>query len=96
MCTHSRFIFNPYSRKNVLVKCGKCPSCLQEKAFARAQRIKNNYSDGTICLFFTLTYSNDFIPYIDRDDVYEASLFPTRFTRMSVKDQTNRRITIDI
>ena len=71
MCTHQRFVFNPYSRKNVLVKCGKCPSCQQEKAFSRATRIRNNLTDGTIALFFTLTYSNDYLPYIDKLDLYE-------------------------
>ena len=71
MCTHCRTVYNPYSRRTLLVKCGKCPSCLQEKAFARARRIKNNLDDGMICLFFTLTYANDYLPYIDRMDLYE-------------------------
>lgn len=70
MCTHCRTVFNPYSRKMLLVKCGKCPSCLQEKAFARATRIKNNYDDGMLCLFFTLTYSNDYLPIIDKRDLF--------------------------
>ena len=69
MCTHSRFVFNPYSRRNVLVKCGKCPACQQEKAFKRATLIRNNMQDGMIALFFTLTYSNDFVPYINRADI---------------------------
>ena len=74
MCTHQRFIFNPYSRKNVLVKCGKCPSCQQEKAYARSNRIRNNLTDGTIALFFTLTYSNDYLPHILKDVLFEDNL----------------------
>lgn len=66
MCTHSRFIFNRYSQKRVLVKCGKCPSCLQEKACSRANRIRNNFTHGTIALFITLTYDNRFVPYVLR------------------------------
>lgn len=69
MCTHSRFIFNRYSQKRVLVKCGKCPACLQEKACARANRIRNNFSSGSIALFITLTYDNRFIPYVLRNDI---------------------------
>lgn len=71
MCVNCRYIYNRYSRKHVLVKCGKCPACLQEKANARARKIRNNVTDGTICLFITLTYANDYVPYIDVNDIYE-------------------------
>ena len=64
MCTHMRSIWNPYSRKNVLVKCGKCEACQQEAACRRANRIRNHVHDGNIQLFITLTYSNDFVPYV--------------------------------
>lgn len=69
MCTHLHYIFNPYSRRKVLVPCGKCEACLQEKAFARANRIRNNVTDGTIALFITLTYANDYVPYVLRSDL---------------------------
>lgn len=68
MCLNSRYIYNHFSRRHVLVKCGKCEACRQEKAFARAQRIKNNVTDGTIALFITLTYSNDYVPYCLKED----------------------------
>lgn len=65
MCTNRRYINNRYIHKHVLVDCGKCKSCLQEKAVRRSSRIRNNISSGQICLFVTLTYDNRFVPYID-------------------------------
>lgn len=65
----------------ILVKCGSCPACLQEKAIARTNRIKNTYNaDLYIPLFVTLTYMNDFLPYIllneltDKDMFYNTSI----------------------
>lgn len=65
MCLDSRFIYNKYTHKRVLVDCGHCESCLQKKADARANRIRYNLKAGEICLFFTLTYTNEYVPYID-------------------------------
>lgn len=69
MCTHSRWIFNPYSRRSVLVRCGKCEACKQEKALARTNRIRNHAPDGFIFLFITLTYTNDYVPFISRREL---------------------------
>lgn len=65
MCTNRRYINNRYIHRQILVDCGKCKACLQEKAVRRSSRIRNNISDGQICLFVTLTYDNRFVPYID-------------------------------
>lgn len=69
MCTHQRYVYNQYTQKHVLVRCGKCEACLQEKANARTRRIKNHQPDGCVPLFLTLTYSNDAIPYILHSDL---------------------------
>lgn len=74
MCTNQRYIYNRYSRKSVLVPCGKCPACQQEKACRRSTRIRNNVTDGTITLFVTLTYLNMFIPYIRKSDLISDDL----------------------
>ena len=55
MCLNARYIFNPYSRRKVLVNCGKCKACLQEKACARSNRIRNNIYDGEIALYVKVT-----------------------------------------
>lgn len=74
MCTNCRYIYNHYSRRSVLVKCGKCPACLQEKACMRSNRIRNNVAVGQIQLFITLTYTNDYVPYIKRSELMSDSL----------------------
>ena len=73
MCINSRFIYNPYSKRSILVKCGNCECCQQEKAALRSNRIRNNMSFGTIALFVTLTYTNDYVPYIKRSDLASDS-----------------------
>lgn len=73
MCTQSRWIYNRYSRQSVLVRCGKCDSCKQEKALARTNRIRNHVPDGFICLFVTLTYNNNYVPYISRRELVSDS-----------------------
>ena len=75
MCTHQKYIYNKYIHKTILVKCGKCEACQQEKAARRASRIRNNCSFGLVPLFITLTYTNDYVPYLR----YSEFDFPTNF-----------------
>lgn len=72
MCINMRYIYNKYTKRNMLVKCGKCPSCLQEKANKRTNRLKVGLTDEDVCLFFTLTYKNMCVPYIQRNDLIQA------------------------
>ena len=58
MCTHCRRVYNPYSQSVVLVNCGHCKECLQDKADARANRIRNSIPADHLNLFVTLTYDN--------------------------------------
>lgn len=73
MCTNSRLVFNKYIHRFVRVDCGHCVSCQQAKANKRAQRIRHNASLGTTALSVTLTYKNDFVPYINISEVAEDS-----------------------
>lgn len=75
MCVNTKYIWNKYIRRRVLVNCGKCPSCMQMKASGRASRIRSNIKEGEICLFVTLTYKNEFVPYIDVDDLKYGANF---------------------
>ena len=77
MCTNKKWIYNPYNHKRILVSCGHCPSCLQQKALHRVNRIDNNKcSDGSqLPLFVTLTYSNDFVPYVRLSDIKSAERY---------------------
>lgn len=69
MCLYQRYIKNPYTGKDVYVKCGHCNACLQEKAARRTSRIRNNVSSGQTVLFVTLTYANMFVPYVKRSEL---------------------------
>jgi hypothetical protein len=68
MCDSLRYVHNSYIHKTVLVSCGKCKACQQEKANARALRIRN-HSDNRLCLFVMLSYENRFVPYIISSDI---------------------------
>ena len=69
MCINSRLIYNSYIRKSFRVDCGKCPACLQKKAMRRSTRIKDANRLGFIALFVTLTYRNDFVPFVYKKDI---------------------------
>lgn len=77
MCKHRHYIYNPYSRKKVLVNCGKCSECQQEKATQRANRIRNHCPHGMLAFFVTLTYSNDYVPYIRLSDLRSYDISST-------------------
>lgn len=91
MCTNVSTIYNRYIKKNIYVNCGKCPACLQSKAFGRSARIRNTVTSDTYCLFVTLTYDNHFVPYIDTNDLdvgknYDVPIYRDavgRYTRMN-------------
>lgn len=63
-------IFNRYNGKTYFVPCGKCKACRMDKANKIKRRIKNACDNsGLITLFVTLTYNNDSVPFVVRDEV---------------------------
>lgn len=68
MCVKKRYVFRK-DGSSVLVKCGKCKECIQEKAFKRSNMIRFNEIAGYVTLFLTLTYSNEFCPYVRQLDI---------------------------
>lgn len=77
MCTNKHYIINHYTGQRLLVRCGRCEACRQEKALNRSNRIKNSIGTDEIAIFFTLTYRNENIPYVRRADL--LSLSPDEF-----------------
>lgn len=53
--------------------CGVCKSCRQQLADRRSRRIRNHSPKGFTCYFLTLTYKNQFIPYVKCSDLIEAN-----------------------
>ena len=73
MCTNLHYIFNKHIRRRILVPCGHCPACLQQKADARTMRIRNHFNKEQTCLFVTLTYDNKFVPCVKHNEIKEFS-----------------------
>lgn len=77
MCTSMKWVKTPHINHPVLVPCGHCSACQQQKANARTRRIRDNIGKGDLSLFVTLTYTNDFIPYVKRSDLAKMDEFFT-------------------
>lgn len=70
MCTNTRFVHNPHDGYKYLVSCGHCEACLQEKANRHVNRIRSEQLSGTyLGVFVTLSYENQYIPYIKSSEV---------------------------
>lgn len=61
-CVSPRHIYNKYLGEYLTVPCGHCPTCRQSKSNRLVSRLESMRSQSSMCLFFTLTYSNDFVP----------------------------------
>ena len=94
MCTNQRLITNRYTGKNLYVKCGHCPACLQEKAAHRVRRIKDTSQDGYIKVMVGLTYSRGTSPYVDRNEAYLFS--KGKLPELNVyRDSSFRKVRVD-
>ena len=59
----------------VFVPCGKCDGCLLHKANEWSMRLGAEIEDNTLCIFFTLTYSNKYLPtMVLQDDVVTTKM----------------------
>ena len=94
MCVNQYLTHNIYTGRDLYVKCGKCPACLQEKAAHRLSRIKNTMNDSLECAMLSLTYNRWSAPYIDRQEAYDFS--KGRITHLNVyRDTHYRRVRYD-
>lgn len=75
MCINARWIQNRYTQNSLFVNCGKCSACQQERAQRRTSRLKATQARGEISLFVTLTYKNEYLPYIKLSDL-AAGVWP--------------------
>ena len=46
--------------------CGKCECCLHKKATIWRIRLRQETKDNKFCLFFTLTFDNNYVPFFGR------------------------------
>lgn len=69
MCVNMKRFYNKWTHTWQYAKCGHCAACMQEKAYNRTVRLKNASYHGYLPIFVTLTYSNDFVPYIKKSEL---------------------------
>lgn len=80
MCLNKRYI-NIHNGRQLLVNCGHCEACLQEKAINRVNRIMGesgltiHSSTGMKCIFFHLGYSNAFMPFFYEEEFKNAPIY---------------------
>lgn len=94
MCVNQRFIYNKYIKQSILVPCGKCEACLQEKANRRKLRLLNHLPNGYDVFFFHLTYSDDYCPYLYMEDLIvnpEEPIFIDIYRQNDTQTYYNRR-----
>lgn len=81
MCINTRFIHNPRDGHKYLVSCGRCEACLQEKANRHVNRIRSEQLSGSyLGVFVTLSYENQYIPYIKSSEVEAFKASPLENT----------------
>lgn len=66
-CENPRRIYNSYIREYQSVPCGHCNTCRQRKQNIWVSRLEQERSCWKYTLFFTLTYSEEFVPYLELD-----------------------------
>ena len=76
MCTHQKFVKNPYTGDVILSKCGHCPACSQERADAMYAKVSAHIQDQEyFSVFVTLNYSNEFLPFVIMNNDSEEDFF---------------------
>lgn len=64
-CEHPRLVFNKYLQRSVMVSCGYCSACQSRKLSKYIPLILNESSSHKFTYFFTLTYNDEHLPFID-------------------------------
>lgn len=74
-CQYPKRIWNKYLKEFQYVPCGKCSSCIRRKSNVWVERLNCERKCWKYCVFFTLTYAPEYIPYLDKiDNIYLADL----------------------
>lgn len=88
-CLHPSIIFNKYTNAYESVPCKKCEYCMNVSASAQSQRVRKEIEQHIYSVFFTLTYSNEFIPRMEMfKDKYGKTQFKHIGRTASMHDST--------
>lgn len=61
-CEHPITVFNHVLKKRVSVPCGHCNTCNLNRSSSWINRLEMERIGSKYCVFFTLTYSDEFLP----------------------------------
>lgn len=64
-CLNPQYIYNKYTHEHQYVSCGKCAACLSARADSLKQRLMLESQAWKYTIFFTLTYNDKYLPYIN-------------------------------
>lgn len=64
VCDSPRHVHNPYTGDDLSVPCGRCHSCLSKRSASWCERLEIERMCHPYSVFFTLTYSDDFVHHI--------------------------------
>ena len=70
-CENPKYIFNPYLGEDVRTGCGKCPSCLNQKASSWVSRLIQEGRAHKYSFMVNLTYEDSHLPKLFFDDTFE-------------------------
>lgn len=70
-CLHPVHFYDKHFGVYRDVPCGKCSACLNARSNSWAKRLNVEASQHKYVYFFTLTYSNDFVPIFRPEEVLE-------------------------
>lgn len=85
-CFHPRKVTNRYTHETLFVRCGTCPSCLVHRSNIQCALISNMSSHFKYAYFFTLTYSDEFVPRVSLEVVERCDAESEIDTYMSDSD----------
>ena len=69
---------NKYTGEIMTAKCGHCSACLKSKQNDLIKRLTLEYRSFAHCIFFTLTYSDDFLPTVLDEETGEIMMSARR------------------
>lgn len=77
-CQYPKRIYNEFLGEYMHVPCGTCPTCRLSRQYKWVQRLNQECKCHSYSVFFTLTYSEDYVPRLrfTGSDVLEPVNFP--------------------
>ena len=86
-CEHPRLVFNKYLNRKVLVSCGKCNICKQERRNRWVSRMINEAKAWKFVRVIHLDYNDDMIPTYQLEEEHLVEQQSRFYTNKNLKQQ---------